>query len=69
MKKLIKKILHQFALIFIVCLNVVQPFFTNFVELLHCVGIVKIDEKLHSKLIFLVTLFVNKIINVHKFDH
>ena len=67
MKKVIKKVFHSFALIFIFCLNVVS-FLTNFGELLYCVGIGKIDEKLHKKLIFLVTPFVNKIISVHKFD-
>ena len=63
MKKFMKKIFHPFALIFIVCLIVVHLFLMNFVELLHCLSIIKIGKKLHKKLIFLVILFVNK------FDH
>ena len=75
MKKLIKKVFHPFTLIFIfifidhIFLNVVHPFLMDFVELLHCVGVIHIDEKMHSKLIFLVTPLANKIISIHKFDY
>ena len=56
-----KKLFHPLALIFIVFLNVIHPFLTNFFEIFHYVGVFNIDEELHSKLIFLVTQFVNKI--------
>ena len=65
-----KNVVYSFTLIFIdrICFNVVHSFLTDFVKLLHCVGVIYIDEKLYSKLIFLVTPLVNKIIITHKFD-
>ena len=63
MKKLINKLLHSLALIFIICLNIIHSFLTNFVEILHCVGVFSIDEDLYNKLILLVTQFLKKIMS------